>query len=152
MKRILFVTLSKGHTRIVVHTRSKVFKIPRFHCERGLTLTNRIRIFLLGWVSNIQEREWSRLHTGARLCPVVFSWMCCFIIAMPKCKQEDVTESEVLQYLRDMNEVDSSIFGHDLRKENYGYLDGNLVKLDYGVTYNSPRLKTHDEKDCVCSL
>lgn len=117
----------KGVTRIVLVGRRVVIKIPNFTCQWSH--------FLKGLLANIHEGRTWRYNSGEYekgishlLCPVLFTswggWMLVMRKATPLTRSDwdklDDISSHTLH------------FPGDDTISNYGYLDGKLVKIDYG--------------------
>ena len=122
-----------GYTRTVILTKSFAIKIPTLKNWRG---------FLEGLVSNINETKFSKLG-NRHLCPVVFGTKCGLIVVMKRAKKINNDGLFLVELARLKCEVDSDeysdsrlgwgFFMHDSLKKNYGYLNGKLVKIDYGI-------------------
>lgn len=110
-----------GATRIVLVFKSFVIKVPHYY----YAWYN----FLQGLVANMTEaRTWKhRDYNNGQdlLCPVLWSSWGGWILIMPKAevfKDSDVFDmSEHIKY-----------FPGDDKPNNYGLLNGKIVKLDYG--------------------
>ncbi len=119
-----------GLSRTVYLTKKNAYKVPTF--RNGLTH------FLLGWVSNQQEKQWSGYKSW--LCPVERYYLWGFVIRMPRLKI-GVGKREIEGMREMMGELDKELFGSDHKTDNYGKMDGKIMKVDYGVFYNSPIIK-----------
>lgn len=132
----------KGVTRIVFLTKRYAIKIPNFTCQWSH--------FLQGIIGNIKERDCYRYSffregtpdTGSYfgkyttysdlLCPVIFCSWGGWILIMRKAN----TERHMEQYRNSRNgflyaDWINNGYGGDDKPENYGYVDGRLVKVDY---------------------
>lgn len=130
--------IKKGTTRIVIIFKTSVIKIPNF----SYSWTN----FITGVLANIRERDtwrWnmSRPEILELLAPVLWCSWGALILVM---KKADVEGYE--QYIRSLPETDLDYreqrlldykkwidagLGGDDKPDNYGYLEGRLVKIDY---------------------
>jgi hypothetical protein len=120
-----------GCSRIVIELTTVVIKIPNF-----LVTWER---FLCGMIANIREgKTWKINYKSCYkdgcyklLCPVLFtSWGGWFLImkkvdhVLTYDEYERMPEHALKEHLR--------LFAGDDHGENYGYLNGVLVKIDYG--------------------
>lgn len=105
-----------GITRTVFILKNVVVKVP--NVRYGW------RLFLRGLLSNIDEnRAWKNTKSEL-LCPVLFcSWGGWFLIMQ---KVEWVFKND-LDYSRWTN----GGFGTDNKPDNFGFLNGKIVKIDY---------------------
>nr|DAE36537.1 MAG TPA: hypothetical protein [Caudoviricetes sp.] len=112
----------RGCTRSVILFRGYAIKIPTFKSWK---------LFLKGILANLQERHFSEMK-DPNLCPVVFSDKFGFLVIMKRCK---VVKHRGL-WMAELHTLKGSLpkefYLSDLKPENYGYLGGRLVKLDYG--------------------
>jgi hypothetical protein len=117
-----------GATRLVIECAKVVIKIPNF--------TYSFENFLCGLLANIREGQtWrcSLLYEGPQskshwLCPVIFTSWGGWVLIMPKCDRVLTWEESELSY----NHPCIPYFGGDDKPVNYGYLNGKIVKIDYG--------------------
>jgi hypothetical protein len=115
----------KGVTRLVIELERVVIKIPNFTCQWNH--------FLIGLLANIKENTaWktSKLRDEGdlsyMLCPVKWCSWGGWVLVMEKAVPcDDGEEIDYMQWIY----VD---YGGDDKPCNYGWLDGILVKLDYG--------------------
>lgn len=112
-----------GITRIVLEFKFFVIKIPNFSYQWSH--------FLQGLLSNMNEDKSYRWSSKPELlCPVIWSswggWMLVMKKAIP-CKYLDEGGEEI-----DYSKWIVEGYGGDDKPDNYGYLDGKIVKLDYG--------------------
>ena len=124
-----------GCTRIVFIFKTTVWKIPNFKYSW--------EHFLKGLIGNMQERNMWRWNSGKYeegnshlLCPVLFAAWGGWLIIMPKADMQK-HENEIRALPRDQAPPGYSSwknigFGGDDKVDNYGYLNGKLVKVDYG--------------------
>lgn len=109
--------IREGCYRIVFLIGKYAIKIPNFRYEW--------RHFIYGIYSNIQEYNGWTYTKNPLLCPVIWKSFGCFIIVMKRC---DPISSAVLIDYEKWEEIG---FGGDDKHDNYGYLNGRIVKLDY---------------------
>lgn len=104
-----------GITRTVFVLNNIVIKIPSFRYD--------YKFFLEGLLANLNENRMWQNSKSQLLCPVLFcSWFAFFLIM----KRADVCdESLVINY--DLYKD----FGKDDKTDNYGILNGRIVKIDY---------------------
>ena len=117
----------KGVTRIVLEFSRVVVKIPNFTCQWSH--------FLKGIIANIHEKQTWRWNSGKYetgkshlLCPVVWASWGGWLLVMKKARPLSWEEYEKIDDLTSH----TTHFPGDDTMSNYGYLDGKLVKLDYG--------------------
>lgn len=103
-----------GITRKVLLIHRWAIKIP--------TLRYGWAKLIQGLLANIQERIWS--GSDNRLCPVVFSIPGGWLNVMPRAR---VCKPDELDYA----DFRSLPFG-DFKPDNFGWLDGHVVMIDYG--------------------
>lgn len=122
--------ITHGIMRTVYLTRRYAIKIPspRFGW----------RMFIRGLSANLGEREYWRRWEGdtsfvvedrtysGMLCPVLWSSWGGWVIVMPRV--EILTEEE---YREDVGGPVLTAF-HDSKADNFGWLDGRVVCVDYG--------------------
>jgi hypothetical protein len=125
----------QGITRIVIEFQKVVVKIPNF--------TYSFKHFLQGWEANLDEKfRWNLSHSDL-LCPVVGSYCVCFFLVMKKADMK--RHEEEIRNLPTVNSKEDAVlsqqnfyriwieegYGGDDKPDNYGYIDGRLVKVDY---------------------
>jgi hypothetical protein len=107
-----------GITRVVILVGPYAIKLPQWNYGWDK--------FLHGLLANMQEVVWGRGYDD-RLCPVVWwipgGWM--------------TVMQRVDHVLTNENEIDYSVFqdgipSGDDKPDNYGMLNGRIVKIDYG--------------------
>lgn len=142
-----------GVTRTVVLTRRWAIKLP--------CLVYGWRMFLYGFLANMQEVAWS--GCDERLCPVRFSLPGGALIVMPRC--ERLTDEEfVSEVLPEWGQVLDGETGAplpysldlpvEMKSCSFGRLNGRLVAVDYGgcgrdgrTTQPAPTLETQYENE-----
>lgn len=115
----------QGITRIVLLTRNYAIKIPKFtvqwdHFLKGL-LANISEGKIWRWAANPNNED-SAKHL---LCPVVWSSWGGWLLIM---KRADVCPWETEIDYTPWNEAG---FSGDNKADNYGWINGTMVKLDY---------------------
>lgn len=116
--------LAYGTTRAVLLVGGVAVKFPAMR---------EWRLFLLGLLANMQERQFSR--TGwPELCPVLFSLPGGWLVVMKRAQV--LTEAEWLAIsdaeMRDFTNKADYCLPVELKSDSFGWLDGNLVAVDYG--------------------
>lgn len=125
----------RGVTRIVIELEKVVVKLPNFTCQWDH--------FLLGLINNMAESKlWKAAIEGhldnelvrdvkSILCPVVWSswggWMLIMRKADVESHIKEMNEGKKWLYVAHIN----AGFNTDNKPENFGYLNGKLVKVDY---------------------
>ena len=114
-------------------TRRKVFKIPRLGSWKE---------FVQGMLSNMTEGQWKD-HGNKRLCPISYSNRFGLLVVMDRARpvmHEGLFWVELESLYADVDSDKESpcrlsrhFFNYDVKPSNFGYIDGVLVKIDYGV-------------------
>ncbi len=115
--------IKRGITRIVILIGNYAFKIPNFKYQHNH--------FLKGCYCNWNERYYTKQSKGyigegffSKIAPTLFcSWF--GLISIQK-RVEILTEDLTDEQWEEMKEF------IECKKENYGYLNGKLVCVDYG--------------------
>jgi hypothetical protein len=116
-----------GATRIVIECNSVVIKLPN--------ILNGWHHFLLGILANINENKCWKWNSGTfekghshLLCPVLWCSWGGWILVMKKVDSvltlDEGWELDILPHIKHFPGDDSG--------NNYGFLDGRIVKIDYG--------------------
>lgn len=115
--------IKTGTTRLVIIAFNFVFKIPSPRSYKS---------FLLGLMCNIQEKEFSAIEEMRhKVCPVLFYFPLGLFIVMPKARV--LIKGELSRsYLQNFCENDDYIIPAEPKHDSFGYLNGNLVAIDYG--------------------
>lgn len=116
--------LAYGTTRTVILIGRYAIKFPAM---------TEWRLFLLGLLANMQERNFSRCG-WPELCPVLFSVSGGWLVVMRRARA--LTDDEWLA----MSEPDLHAFINkpeycipaEIKCDSFGWLDGKLVAVDYG--------------------
>lgn len=120
-----------GGTRLVLLTKRYVFKIPRMGSWKH---------FVQGMLSNLTEGQWKGCK-NPHLCPIAYSNRFGLMVMMHRAGPVEDVElfNSDLQRLYDdvdadeYRTLDRDFFEYDAMPKNFGYLNGKLVKIDYGV-------------------
>lgn len=123
-----------GVTRLVVHGRHTVIKVPRF--DNGLDH------FLMGWLGNRTERsKWyaasvlyqpngmEDILPWQMLAPIRRSYFFGLIIVMDRCRP--VTREQYNNFTLDIDLPLWEYYFSDFHQNNFGWLHGRIVCLDY---------------------
>jgi len=119
---------TKGISRIVILVGNYAIKIPNFLGEHTH--------FLSGCYANWSERTYCKsliyikdYDNYKKISPSIFCSYLGLIQIQLRCtpKHEPLTKQEIQEY--------ASLHGGDYKKENFGYYNGNLVCLDYGIKF-----------------
>jgi hypothetical protein len=108
----------------------RVFLIGQYAIKVA-TWSYGLEFFLKGLLHNLREKRSDRLASDPRRCPVLFG--CALFIVMPRCepRAEPLTDAELWPFFApDSCGCYLSAVLED-KPENFGYLDGRLVMLDY---------------------
>jgi len=116
-------TNRQGTTRIVFELKTVVVKVPNFR--------DGWRLFLLGLLCNLQERQFGALD-WPDLCPIVWSSWGGWVVVMKKARM--MTRGEFDRF--DANGfIEDGFAGHlpvEPKMSSFGVYDGNVVAVDYG--------------------
>lgn len=112
-----------GTTRIVILTKHHAVKIPNIKY---------FKLFLCGWLANIQEYELSQGNFTC-LAKVKQSYFNSFIIIQKRLDNVNHRGLFWVEYKKILLEsVIPDIHLSDVKPENYGYDKGILKRIDYG--------------------
>ena len=122
--------IKSGGTRWVLLTRKYAIKFP---------IPTTWKHFVQGMLSNLTEGQWKD-YNNKFLCPIKYSNRFGLVLIMHRAKPVEHTglfwvELEKL-YLDAANEpqpLGKEFFEYDAFPKNFGYYNGRLVKIDYGV-------------------
>lgn len=140
MKTRRKITIRRGITRTVILTRRYAIKFPSLR-PYGDGLTGLLWSVCRGILANQAEAQWWNValpEMRQYLCPVRRSWLGGVVNVYPRCKPFEV--SDVLQEAMferrwlPLPELDPQ--PGDTKADNYGWLDGRLVVIDYDMNYN----------------
>lgn len=109
--------IKSGVTRNVLLFKNYAIKFPTFRSWK---------LFLCGLLANMQEKEFSGVWV--ELCPVVFSVPFGFCTIMMRAVP--ISEEEFDSIFENIPEHIVKIA--ESKSQNYGYLNGKLVAVDYG--------------------
>lgn len=107
-------------------TKRYVFKIPRIGSWKQ---------FVQGMLSNITEGQWKG-YPNPHLCPISYSNCLGLLVVMHRAEPVQHTGLfwvELEKILVEESTLDRDFFEYDAMPKNFGYLNGKLVKIDYGV-------------------
>jgi hypothetical protein len=110
-----------GCTRIVFLTRKYAFKIPN---------VTEYRLLLHGLLANLQECTFSAAQ-WPELCPVLFSLPLGLLVVMPRVRiltDEEFLAIDIERWI-DRGEY---VVPVEAKSNSFGWLNGNLVAVDYG--------------------
>lgn len=120
-----------GGTRIVILTEGLALKFPRI---------NSWKHFVQGMLSNMTEGQWKD-YGNRHLCPIKYSNRFGLLVIMVRAQEvtdKEKFEEDLSQLLEDESkgidpyELGTDFFEYDGLPKNFGYIDGRLVKIDYG--------------------
>lgn len=113
-----------GISRTVILVGRYAVKVPslRGHMHGGAS--GRLAGFAWGVIHNQSERVWHNFEGwDGRVAPVLHSWLAGVVQVYPRC--EPAPEDA------ELFELDPN--PGDMKRENFGVLDGRLVRLDYSM-------------------
>lgn len=117
-----------GITRFVILTNRYALKLPRMNYGWAM--------FLRALLSNIQEARFNVLADQFQLCPTIFAVPGGWLNIQPRCApltdsewaDVELSGGEEAQY----GQSNWHGFDCDLKRDNFGTLNGRVVLLDYG--------------------
>ncbi len=111
-----------GSTRFIIPIGNYVLKLPRFDSWR---------LFLNGLLGNMTEVQFNKMREwDDYLCPIVFSLPLGFLVVMPKCRTfNHLWDSDKKMRDKILEETNGLV---ENKTCSFGYLNGNLVAVDYG--------------------
>ncbi len=116
------ISCVRGAHRQVFLTKSYVLKVPRRDAVSSGRRANRT-----------ETDTWKTTH-NKDLCPVICGSASGWFIIMPFARP--LTDEEFDEFLEKDAQTTSSPFipnyGSDFKRSNYGMLNGQIVKIDYG--------------------
>lgn len=111
-----------GCTRIVLLVGTWAIKLPNF--------TSGWKLFLTGLLANMQERNFGRTR-WPEFCPLLFSLPGGWLIVMRRVRE--MTQAEFLAFDSETWAVQPDYHVPcEHKANNFGWLDGRIVCLDYG--------------------
>lgn len=117
--------LKTGSTRIVLILNNCVIKIPSFHSLKN---------FLLGWVHNMNEIQWSKIEHH-RLTNIRWSLLQGLIVCHEKLsdvRHYGLFRIDLCELVVTNRDISDNFWECDAKPNNFGYRGPTLVKLDYG--------------------
>lgn len=122
--------IKNGATRIVFIFNRFVIKVPNIR---------EYKLFLQGILSNLQEKTFSGWYVG-RLANVYFCDVLGLFLVMEKAEEvTNMNDDELYEYLyRNIynkipdDDGEKIFMMSDCKVNNWGYINGKLVKIDYG--------------------
>lgn len=112
-----------GITRTVLLTRRYAVKVPSFrgHCEGGAR--GRLAGFARGLLANQSESLWHSYEGWAgQVAPVLHSWLGGLVQVYPRCQPVPAGWAEFPSLEPEPG---------DRKPENFGLLNGRVVRIDY---------------------
>lgn len=128
--------IRRGISRTVILIGKYAIKVPSLRTH-GDGIRGSIWSFARGVVANHSEITWYQ-YDVKNLCPILWHGLFGLVIVMPRCEQyivDDKTEEKM--YTGDFCPVDFDILITDNKPENYGILNGNVVMVDYDMSFNA---------------
>jgi len=117
--------IERGATRIVFVFKKFVLKIPTF---------KQYDLFLNGLLANLQEKLWSGNHPD--LARVSFCGKLGFVLIMERAEVlgNDTNWLDTMEVLEEKYKDDELVefLLSDFKPSNWGYINGQLKKIDYG--------------------
>ncbi|PDT86527.1 hypothetical protein [Sinorhizobium sp. BJ1] len=110
-----------GTTRLVILTRRYAFKLPSIKSWR---------LFLMGLLGNIQERQFGTIGWDG-LCPVLFSIPGGWLVVMPRCRAITANQWDNLDFNKFVDREDY-VLPVECKQDSFGWLNGKVVAYDYG--------------------
>lgn len=132
--------IRRGITRTVWVTKRYAIKFPSLR-RYGDGLAGLLWSICRGILANQGEAQWWRnaeLDQRDMLCPVLHSWLGGIVNVYPRCEPYIVDEeTEMAIHRREYTPLPNlRPCPGDTKPDNYGWLNGRLVVLDYDLNYN----------------
>lgn len=132
--------IRRGLTRTVIVTKNHAIKIPRLS-SGGNGFTGTLWGFARGILANQGEADWwtwaQQTGDHVHLCPVLRSWLGGIINVYPRAEPYDPgPEIRMAMFERRYFPVEMTPIPSDNKPDNYGYVNGTLVIIDYDMTFN----------------
>ena len=126
-----FEMKKNGATRLIFLIGGLAIKIPTFHSWE---------LFLYGLLGNIQERRFRAMYHAAQeksLPPVLFSLPGGFLVVQKRIRPIKHKGFFALALAETIatSTLDKEFWLNDAKIENFGYMNGLLVKIDIGTRY-----------------
>lgn len=122
--------IRSGGTRLVILTKKYAIKLPR---------ANTWKNFVQGMLSNITEGQWKG-YDNKFLCPIKYSNKFGLVVVMTRARPVNhkglfwIELERLYTYAsNEPQKLDKDFFEYDALPKNFGYYNGHLVKIDYGV-------------------
>lgn len=134
------IVIRHGVTRTVLLTRRYAIKLPSLR-PYGDGVAGLLWSICRGILANQSEAVWWNMaepKMRAYLCPVLRSWLGGIINVYPRCEPYEVDGATAEKmFTREFSPVEL-LYPHpgDNKPDNYGWLDGRVVCLDYDMNYN----------------
>lgn len=123
----------------LVEARRYAIKVPSLR-RYGNGLAGLLWSVSRGILANQSEVEWWRNSPAdqkTHMCPVLRSWFGGVVQVYPRCAPFKVPRArELAMFHRDWFPVAMDPQPGDNKPDNYGWLDGRVVVLDYDMNYN----------------
>lgn len=118
--------IRRGITRTVILVGCYAIKVPSLRTGSIGGPRGRLQSFAWGVLANHSEYEWSTYKPWqGRVAPVLRSWLFGLVQVYPRCAVLDEGSRVELPVL----DPDPG----DVKHDNYGWLGGRLVRLDYDM-------------------
>lgn len=119
-----------GICRTVILIGRWAIKVPSFRGHITGDLRGRVAGFCHGILANQSEHVWHTFEGwSGGVAPVLHSWLFGVVQVYPRCEPLDVADDEVGRATLPLLDPDPG----DVKVDNYGLLDGRIVRLDYSM-------------------
>ena len=122
-----------GISRTVFLTRRYAIKVPSLRGGSLGGMRGRLQGAAEGVLANAAEYRWHQYEPWAgKVAPVLRSWLGGLVQVYPRCEPFKVTrEQELAMFERRWAPMVLDPDPGDHKADNYGWLDGRLVRVDY---------------------
>ena len=128
-----WTVIRRGITRTVLLTRRYAIKIPALRTN-GDGFSGLLWSLARGVLANQAELAWKEYEPWQdALCPIVWSSWGGLVVVMPRCEPLEV--NHLGEFEGELPKLEPN--PGDDKPENYGRLNGRIVRLDYDMSYNA---------------
>lgn len=126
------IKVCSGITRTVFLVGRYAVKVPSFRGGSIGGLRGRMQSFAWGFLANLSEYEWSKFEGWrGKVAPVLHSWAGGLVQVYPRCEPIPDTTAQAWEAAGCPPLLAMFPDPGDDKPDNYGLLDGRLVRIDY---------------------
>lgn len=127
--------IRRGITRTVILTKRYAVKVPSLRGGSIGGTRGRLQGFAWGVLANHAEFQWHSYEPwSGKVAPVLRSWLGGLVQVYPRCEPFVATpEQEMAMFERTWLPMTLDPDPGDHKADNYGWLDGRIVRIDYDL-------------------